>query len=222
MRVSVLIGIAAAVLAALLAVYVAVLRPWHLRWGTTVVEATEILPGDDLLQGNLGQVTRAITIDAPPERIWPWLMQMGQDRGGFYSYTPLENMIGADMPEVHRLRPNWYARVPGETVWFATPKRFDGQGKMVAAIVDVPRAFVMVMPDDWRRISDGGHGSHGSWGFVLAPVDAGHTRFIARLRSGPPPNLRARLAGSLFWEPAHFVMERKMLLTIKRLAESTQ
>lgn len=85
MRVSVLIGIAATVLAALLAVYVAVLRPWHLRWGTTAVEATEILPGDDLLPGNLGQVTRAITIDAPPERIWPWLMQMGQDRGGFYS-----------------------------------------------------------------------------------------------------------------------------------------
>ena len=94
MRVSVLIGIAAAVLAALLAVYVAVLRPWHLRWGTTAVEAAVILPGDDLLQGNLGLVTRAITIDAPPERIWPWLMQMGQDRGGFYNYTPLENMTG--------------------------------------------------------------------------------------------------------------------------------
>jgi hypothetical protein len=139
MRLSVLFGIAAAVLAILLAVYVAVLRPWHLRWGTTPTEAAETLPGDGLLEGNLAQVTRAITINAPPERIWPWLMQMGQDRGGFYSYTVLENMIGADMPEVHRLRSNWNARDLGETVWFATPKRFKGQGRMIAAIVDPPR-----------------------------------------------------------------------------------
>ena len=221
MRVSVLLGIAAAALAIVVAVYVAVLRPWHLRWGTTPAEATQVLPGDDLLEGKLGQVTRAITIDAPPEKIWPWLMQMGQDRSGFYSYTPLENTIGADMPEVHRLRSNWYARVPGETVWFATPKRFHGQGKMIAAIVDPTHAFVMVMPADWQKISAGGRGSQGSWGFVLVPIDAGHTRFIARARSGPPSNLRTRLTGSLFWEPAHFVMERKMLLTIKRLAETS-
>ncbi|PYX38340.1 MAG: hypothetical protein DMG81_12000 [Acidobacteria bacterium] len=222
MRISVLIGIAAAALAILLAMYVAVLRPWHLRWGATPAEATQSLPGDDLLEGKLAQVTRAVTIQATPEKIWPWLMQIGQDRGGFYSYTPLENMFGADMPEVHRLRPEWKPRAVGETVWFATPRRFDGQGKMIAATVDAPRAFVMVMPSDWEKISQAGRGSAGSWGFVLVPMDAEHTRLIARLRSGPPVNLKARLAGSLFWEPAHFVMERKMLLTIKRLAEETR
>ncbi|MGC2196401.1 MAG: hypothetical protein WA628_17140 [Terriglobales bacterium] len=183
MRVSVLLGVPAAVLAVLLVIYVAVLRPWHLRWGSTAVETTEILPGDDLLQGSIGQVTRAITIDAPPEKIWPWLMQMGQDRGGFYSYTPLENMVGADMPQVHTLRAHWYARVPGETVWFATPKRFDGQGKMVAAVVDAPRAFVMVMPGDWQEISKGGRGSQGSWGFVqevrvVGPVRSRHCKML--------------------------------------------
>jgi hypothetical protein len=222
MRLSVLFAIMAAVLAALLVVYVAILRPWHLRWGTTPAEATATLPGDDLLDGNVAQVTRAITINAPAERVWPWLMQMGQDRGGFYSYTPLENMIGADMPEVHRLRSDWNARDLGETVWFATPKRFKGQGKMIAAIVDPPQAFVMVMPDDWQKILQGGHGSQGSWGFVLKPLDADHTRLIARLRSGPPPSVGARVTGSVFWEPAHFVMERKMLLTIKRLSETTR
>jgi hypothetical protein len=222
MRISVIFGIVAAVLVVFLVVYVVVLRPWHLHWGTTVAENTEILPGDDLVAAAVGQVTRAVTVDAPPEKIWPWIMQIGQDRSGFYSYTPLENMIGADMPKVHTLRADWKPRTVGETVWFATPKRFEGQGKMIAAIVDAPRAFVMMMPADWEKLSSGGQGNGGSWGFVLMPIDAGHTRLIARLRSGPPPNLRARLAGSLFWEPAHFVMERRMLLTIKRLAEETR
>lgn len=222
MRLSVLLGIVAAVLVIVLVVYVAVLRPWHMRWGTTPAEATATLPGDDLLEGDLTQVTHAITINAPPERIWPWLMQIGQDRSGFYSYTLLENMIGADMPEVHRVRSDWNARDLGETVWFATPKRFKGQGRMVAAMVDPPRAFVMVMPDDWLKISHGAKGNQGSWGFVLKPIDADHTRLIARLRSGPPPSCGARIAGSAFWEPAHFVMERKMLLTIKRLSETVQ
>lgn len=209
-------------LALFIVAYVLVLRPWHLRWGTTAAESTEVLPGDELLTGKVGQVTRAITIDSPPERIWPWLMQIGQDRSGFYSYTPLENMIGADMPEVHNLRSDWKLRTVGETVWFGTPKRFNGQARMIAAVVDEPRAFVMVMPGDWEKISSGERGSQGSWGFVLSPVDPGHTRLIARQRSGPPPNVKTRLAGSLFWEPAHFVMERKMLLTLKRLSENAR
>jgi hypothetical protein len=80
----------------------------------------------------------------------------------------------------------------------------------------------MVMPDDWERILQSGKGSQGSWGFVLKPIDADHTRLISRLRSGPPPSIGARIAGAAFWEPAHFVMERKMLLTIKRLSERTR
>jgi hypothetical protein len=93
---------------------------------------------------------------------------------------------------------------------------------MVAAIIDPPHAFVMVMTDDWQKISQGGKGIQGSWGFVLKPIDADHTRLIARLRSGPAPSCGARIAGSAFWEPAHFVMERKMLFTIKRLSEMTR
>jgi hypothetical protein len=145
-------------------------------------------------------------------------MQIGQDRGGFYSYTPLENMVGCEMPDIERRVPDWKPRAVGETVWFGTPKHFKGQAFMVAAVVEPEKAFVMVAGPDWQTIRAGGRGETGSWGFVLVPVD-GHTRLIARQRSGPPPTLWARISGLAFWDPAHFVMECKMLRTIKRLAE---
>jgi hypothetical protein len=219
MRLSTLFGIAVGLIAAVILVYSFAIRPWHERWGTTPTEATATFPGDDLIPGAVGQVTREITVNAPPEKVWPWLMQIGQDRSGFYSYTPLENLFGADMPEVHELRACWPARLAGETVWFGTPKRFNGQAKMIAAIVDAPRAFVLIGADDWQSIARGGHGTAGSWGFFLVPVDATHTRLITRLRSGPPPSATARVVGAAFWGPAHFIMERKMLLTLKQLAE---
>jgi hypothetical protein len=67
--------------------YHLVLRNWCLHWGTTRAEAYAPLPGDDLFPSFQGQATHAITINAPPEKVWPWLMQIGQDRSGFYSYT---------------------------------------------------------------------------------------------------------------------------------------
>jgi len=166
------------------------------------------------------EATQAITINAPPEKVWPWLMQIGQDRSGFYSYTFLENLVGCDMPEVHQLRPDWTARRTGETVWFGTPRHFHGEARMVAGLVEPQKAFVMVMPRDWQRIQSGGHGVEASWGFVVDPLDGGRSRLIARLRGGAPTDAWSQIAETVFWEPAHFVMERRMLLTIKRLAET--
>ncbi len=219
MRVSILLGIAVAILIALLVVYPLALRPWHEHWGATRAESSQLLPGDNLVPGAVGQVTHAVTINNAPEKVWPWLMQIGQDRSGFYSYTRLENLIGCEMPEVHYLRPDWPDRSVGETVWFGTPKHFDGQAKMMALLVDSPRAFVMVSTSDWQKITSGSQGTEASWAFILIPVDASHTRLIARLRSGPPKTLGTSLLGSAFWDPMHFIMERRMLLTVKELAE---
>jgi hypothetical protein len=113
----------------------------------------------------------AITINAPPEKVWPWLMQIGQDRSGFYSYTRLENMIGSEMPKVERLVPDWKPRTVGETVWSGTPQHCKGQAYMVAALVEPQRAFVMVGPLDGKKVQAGGPGAGASWGFVLEPVD---------------------------------------------------
>src|SRR5262245_39592554 len=81
-----IVGLGAAVVG-----YFAFIRPRHLRWGTASGEADEYLPGDELLSDAVSSATHAITIDAPPEDVWPWLAQIGQDKGGFYSYTMLEN-----------------------------------------------------------------------------------------------------------------------------------
>jgi hypothetical protein len=195
------------------------LRNWCMRWGTTPAEVHATLPGDDLFPVYTGQATHAITIHASPQQVWPWLMQIGQDRSGFYSYTIFENMFGADMPKVEHLVPDWQPRTVGETVWFATPKRFGGQGKMIPAIVEPNRAFAMVSPNDWQRLQAGGRAQEGMWTFTLEPQGNGQTRLIARVRGGTPPTLMSRLVGRLFWEPAHFVMERKMLRTIRDLSE---
>jgi hypothetical protein len=122
---------------------------------------------------------------------------------------------------VERLVPEWKPRVAGETVWFATPRRFDGQGKMIAAVVSPDRTFAMVTANDWQSLQAGRQAQEGFWSFTLQPIENGQTRLIARLRGGTPPTLASRLVGRLFWEPAHFVMEQKMLRTIRDLAETS-
>jgi hypothetical protein len=213
--------IAPAVAAAVAGVaYFFALRPWHLRWGATDEELAAPLPGDALSPNPKGQATHAITIDVPPEEVWPWILQIGQDRGGFYSYTFLENLIGCDMRNTFHIVPEWQTRAVGDTVWFGTPKHFRGVARMIAAIVEPDRAMVFATPADWQRIQSGEEGREGTWSLVLNPIGQRKTRLITRSRAGthlPPWKQAANLA---FWEPAHFVMERKMLLTIKRLAEN--
>ena len=200
-------------------VYFAALRPWHIRWGATVSELSATLPGDELYLSHQTAVTHAITINVPPQRVWPWIRQIGQDRSGFYSYASLENLVGCQMPTLHYVDPSWKEREIGETVWFATPKHYRGQAKMIAAVVQPEHAFAMVTAKDWRRLQAGGRAEETLWAFTLEPIGSGQTRLIARLRGAAPTNVSQRLMLSLFWEPAHFVMERKMLLTIKKLAE---
>lgn len=195
------------------------LRHWCMRWGTTDAELRATMPGDDLLPDAPPGATHAITIHATADKVWPWLMQIGQDRSGFYSYTFLENAFGCDMPKVERLVQEWKPRTVGDTVWFCDPKRFDGQGKMIPAIVDPNHALALVMPSDWKNLRAGGHAHDGLWSFTLIPAPNGETRLIARARGATPQSLSARMMGRLFWEPAHFVMEQKMLRTIRGLSE---
>src|SRR5689334_7890503 len=89
------------------AAYAAWLRPMHLRWGATSQEVSRPLPGDDLVPHPKGKSTHAITINSPAPNIWPWLVQLGQNKGGFYSYSWLENLVGCHMRNTDRIVGEW-------------------------------------------------------------------------------------------------------------------
>lgn len=83
------------------------LRRWRCRWGATDEEVKRTLPGDELVPAPEWQWTHAITINAPPEQVWPWIVQMGQGRGGFYSYEALEDLVGCKIHNASRIVPEW-------------------------------------------------------------------------------------------------------------------
>src|SRR5437588_12622214 len=98
------------------AAYWFLLRPRHLRWGATEAEASGPLPGDDLIPAAGPASTHAVTIHAPPEAVWPWVAQLGQNHAGFYSYTALENLLGCQMRNTHRIVPEWQQIRVGDPV----------------------------------------------------------------------------------------------------------
>jgi hypothetical protein len=198
-------GLAAAGLTA--ALYGLAIRPWQRRWGTTRAEACRPLPGDALVPRPDYETTRAITINVPADAVWPWLVQLGQGRGGFYSYDWLENVFGLDIHSSDRIEPDWQTVELGDPVHMAPPDRFDGTARMDVALIEEGRALVLRSP------TDAPPEQAASWAFVLEPVDDDTTRLLVRLR------LRAPLAMRLVLDPAHFIMERKMLYGIKRRAE---
>ena len=102
------VGPALGLIAIAIAAYLFALGPWQRRWGATPDEVHRVLPGDDLLRADAPSTTRAITIDAPPERVFPWLRQIGFGRGGWYSYDWIDN-DGA--PSVERIEPDLWLHV---------------------------------------------------------------------------------------------------------------
>ena len=201
--------------AAAIGAYALALRPWHLRWGATDAEVARRWPGDELVANPATRAVRAVTVDAPAATIWPWIMQVGRERGGFYSYTWLENLIGADIRNVYQPIPGLPDREVGDTVWMGPRERFGGQARMTVAEVRFRRAMVLVPPADAERVRRE-RAASGVWSFSLEPVSDHATRVVMLSLTAKP-----RIADRLFWEPAHFVMEQKMMLTIKRLAEAS-
>jgi len=205
-----------AAVAVLTAVHHFVLRPWFLDWGAPEMIQEASLPGDILVEGS-GH-TRAVLIEATPQEIWPWIVQTGQDRGGMYSYTWLENAVLADIHNVYEIREDLQVpREEGDTVWLANKKRYDGRGYQILAMYTPEQAFVMVGGEDYKRILQGGK-AKGAWSFYLYPERVNSTWLIARSAGGGFP-LGERILRYVTFEVPHFIMERKMLKTIKGLAE---
>jgi hypothetical protein len=182
--------------------YRRVLREPALTWGATDEEARRSLPGDELLEDADIVSTRAITIDALPSDVFPWLLQMGSARAGAYTYDWIENLFGLGMRSSDRIHPEWQQLEVGDVI---AGKR-SLQGMRVELLE--PERVLATRSEDGTWV----------WTFVLEERDGG-TRFLSRNRIAVrTPSLADRLVMAAM-EPGSLVMERKMLLGIRERAE---
>ena len=185
----------------LVAVYLAVIHPWMVNWGSTPAERQMALTGDDLHPNPIGHSTQAITINAPSDVVWQWLIQIGQGRAGFYSYDWLANLTGADIHTANEIHPEWQQLAVGDG-WRTVPADYLGSlGKDAVSrvlISDPGRALVLEM----------------FGAFVILPVDEHTSRLIVRGEAVPANPIMTMVV-----EPIVFTMARPMLLGIKARAE---
>jgi hypothetical protein len=196
------------------------LKRWAGRWGTRPDELARVWPGDELSPRATAVTTRAISIAAPADTVWAWLIQIGQDRSGFYSYTWLENLFRCAMPRVERIVPEWQQRAVGDIVWLARRERYHGEARQKVVRIDRGRVLSLASPADWGRLVRHETSAGGTWTFILLPQTAQTTRLIVRSRGPEAPTMPGRLFWLMVFEPAHFIMERKMMLRLKQLAEA--
>jgi hypothetical protein len=175
--------------------YRSIVGPWQRRWGATDDEANRLMPGDEIVS-DAQVTTRAIDIDAPPERVWPWLIQLGYGRAGWYSYDWIDN---DGLPSADDVIPAYQNLRLGDQLTM-----IPGMGPMVRVI------------DPLRMILAGDEIS-GTWCLQLHKSDSG-TRLISRWRMPPANSLPAR-CWMFIADPGAFIMERKMLLGIRHRAE---
>ena len=193
---------AVALVLALLAVYLTTIHPWLTNWGSTEAERQMALPGDDLSPKDAAKTTWAITINAPPDVVWLWLVQVGQDRAGFYSYTWLENLVGADIHNADAIHPEWQQLAVGDGWRLAPPDYLWGLGKdAVIPVALIEPGRVLVLKSLW--------GAH-----VIVPLDERTSRLIVRGQAGS-----SDLVTKLVLDPIVFTMEKRMLLGLKARAE---
>jgi hypothetical protein len=196
--------------AGVIAVHEGAIRPWMYAWGAGADEIDAVLPGDELVSAKTPRTTRAITIDAPIEAVWALLAQIGEDRGGFYSYSLLEQAVGAHIHNAHTIHPEWQELHVGDTIWLA--RRYGDVGRQVVAAVKPKSHLVLVSSDDYDRLQ-GGEKATGAWAFHLRS-EGGATRLLVRGSGGA--------VGHMWFDLPHFVMEQKMMRGIRDRAEKTR
>lgn len=188
--------------------YALLVRPWHLRWGATDEESDAALPGDDLIPSPDLMATRAITVCTTADRVWPWIAQLGQGRGGLYSYDFLENLVGCDIHSADRIVPEWQEVAVGDEV------KLHPEVGLAVALVERGRGLVL------RGGVPMGQASPPydfTWAFVLREQPDGSTRLLVRERYA-----YTRPWAPLLVEPVEavsFMMSQKMLRGIRDRAE---
>jgi hypothetical protein len=186
------------------------LRRGQLHWGATPAEAESDLPGDEVLPDASLVATRAISVAAAPEEVWPWLAQLGQGRAGFYSYDVLENMVGCDITSADRIVPQWQDVAVGDEF------RLHPDMALPVAVVDPPTALV-VQSESAGSADEKETPYDFTWAFVVRPAGPHGSRLIARERyAWNTPVMRPAIE---FLTLVSFVMTEKMLRGIRDRAE---
>lgn len=181
--------------------------PAHRTWGSTPAELAMSLPGDAEPRDPALEVQHAVTIDAPAEDVWVWLVQLGQDRAGFYSYDWLERAAGLGIRNVRDVRPEWQTLQVGDVVRATPPGYLGGLlGEIAWKVGDLTPERALVLEN---RAA-----------FVLHPISEERTRLIIRAQMGTRDrSVWASAASLLGFQLPHFIMQRRMMLTLKALAE---
>jgi hypothetical protein len=182
------------------------IRPWYSKWGATSEEVQRSLPGDEFVPNPVLVSTRAITIHAPASAVWPWLVQMGQGRGGLYSYERLENLVGCEMHNADRILPEHQHLEVGDKVRLVPEGR---EPYFLVSAIEPGRAIIL-----------GGDDPPTTWAFILELIDDKTTRLIIRWRQDYERTLGNTIGWRLVTDPITFVMERKLLQGIKLRVEA--
>lgn len=201
---------------AALAAYGLVLRPRLLRFGATPEEVARRLPGDEIVPAPGSVTTMATTLPGPPAAVWPWLVQMGCHRAGWYSYDLLDN---GGVSSAVRVVPQWQELAVGDRVLSTRA----GDTWFVVAALELERALV------YRASIDLGAGEpfepsrrwprsfiDGTWAFVLEPGFDDTTRLVVRTRGHGRPSLALRVFDMFAGEPAHFIMQTRQFTNLRR------
>jgi hypothetical protein len=181
------------------------IRRWMGRWGTTPSDLSRVMAGDDLIGDPTYSGTMAVIVNARPDDIWPWLVQMGYQRGGLYSYDWLDRLFGfLDRPSATCILPEFQHLAVGDEIPLGR-----GPGWPVA-VMEARRALVL----DMRNMG----GIDWVWQSVLYPIDEKRTRLVSRCRVRSRTVWAWLLTSAI--EPAGFIMTRRMLLGLKQRAEA--
>jgi hypothetical protein len=180
-------------------------RRWFGRWGTTPDERNRRMPGDAVIVNPTHSATHAITIDAPAEDVWPWLVQMGYQRGGLYSYDWLDRLFRIlDRPSANQVLPEFQRLAVGDKILLG------------------PREELTVKSLDPNRSLVLGYNAHAFewvWQFGLYAGNEEQTRLVSRGTERYANTVGAWLFMRVM-EPAAFLMTRRMLIGVKQRAEA--
>ncbi len=219
-------GILVLAIVVALTVYLVVLRPRSHRWGATKAELRRSMPGDDLVPTVKIGYTQAITINAPPEEVWPWLVQIGYQRAGWYTYDWFYKLVGEDdfydgNRSANRIIPELQDLNVGDTINISKQMSFDVVALEQKRLL-VLLARVNVDTGEYFELADTMPASYlnNSWVYFLEEVDANATRLIVRWRGDYSPGLGIPLASAIGTEGGALIFQPKTLKGIKARAEA--